>query len=163
MYFIVILYILIKHPNPYDSLLGGLFMAYIFTLASIIPIIGIAILFKLTLTKLVSNTEPVPKIISRFFITVAIIEIIPIILFVYGFANLETAASIEEVLVPAIILILVLVAGYLFVFLQKKFTIESTNEESESASQIQVLPLIVIGLMSALPISSFVAMMMMLP
>src|SRR5699024_2608142 len=150
---LVILYILIKHPNPYDSLFGGLFMAYIFTLASIIPIIGIAILFKLTLTKLVSNTETVPNIISRFFITVAIIEIIPIILIVYGFANLETAASIEEVLVTAIILILVLVAGYLFVFLQKKFTIESTNEESESASQIQVLPLIVIGLMSALPIT----------
>src|SRR5699024_11099187 len=85
-----------------------------------------------------------------------------IILFVYYFANLEIAASIEEVLVPAIILILVLVAGYLFVFLQKKFTIESTNEESESASQIQVLPLIVIGLMITLPISSFVAMMMML-
>src|SRR5699024_11907192 len=94
---IVILYILIKHPNPDDSLLGGLFMAYIFTLASIIPIIGIAILFKLTLTKLVSNTEPVPKIISRFFITVAIIEIIPIILFVYGFANLEIASRFYDV------------------------------------------------------------------
>ena len=138
-------------------------MAYIFTLASIIPIIGIAILFKSTLTKLENNTEPVPKIISRFFITVAIIEIIPIILFVYGFANLETAASIEEILIPAIILILVLVAGYLFVFLQKKFTIESTNEQNEASSQTQVLPLIVIGLMSALPISSFVAMMMMIP
>src|SRR5699024_12485692 len=105
LYFIVILYILIKHPNPYDSLLGGLFMAYIFTLASIIPIIGIAILFKLTLTKLVSNTEPVPKIISRFFITVAIIEIIPFILFVYGFAYLESAASNDEVLFQDIMLI----------------------------------------------------------
>src|SRR5699024_7686774 len=128
-------------------------MAYIFTLASIIPIIGIAILFKLTLTKLVSNTEPVPKIISRFFITVDIIENIPIILIVYGFANLQIAASIEELLVPAIILILVFVAVYLFVSLQKKCTIESTTEESESASQIQVLTLIVIGLMSASPIS----------
>src|SRR5699024_11051157 len=120
-------------------------------------------LFKLTLSKLVSNTEPVTKINSRFFITVAIIEIIPIILFVYGFANFETEARFEEVLVTSIILIFVLVTGYLFVFMQKKFTIESTNKESESASQIQVLPLIVIGLMSALPISSIVAMMMMLP
>src|SRR5699024_2088323 len=102
-------------------------MAYIFTLASIIPIIGIAIIFKLPLTTLVINTESVPKIISRFFITGVMIEIIPIILFVYCFANLEIAARNEEVLVPAIILILVLVAGYLFVFLQKKFTIESTN------------------------------------
>src|SRR5699024_3836448 len=148
LYFIVILYILIKHPNPYDRLLGGLFMAYIFTLASIILIICIAILFKLTLTKLVSNTEPVSNILSRFFINVAIIEINQIILFVYVFVILEIAVNIEEVLFPVIILILVLVAAYLFVFFQKKFTIESTNEESESASQIQVLPLIVIGLMS---------------
>src|SRR5699024_12629572 len=101
-------------------------MDYIFTLASIIPIIDIAILFKLTLTKLVSNTEPVPKIIIRFFITVAIIEIILIILFVYGFANRETAASIEEVLVSSIILIHVLVACYSFVFFKKKFKINST-------------------------------------
>src|SRR5699024_11064449 len=137
-------------------------MAYIFTLASIIPIIGIAILFKLTLTKLVSNTEPVPKIISRFFITVGIIEIIPIILFVYVFANLEIAASIEEVLVPAIILILVLIACYLIIFLQNRITIESTYEESESAWQIHVLTLIVISFMSTLPIYSFVAKIIML-
>src|SRR5690625_4657785 len=94
-------------------------MPYIFVAASIISVLLVVILFKITIEKIKEDPKAAGHAQTRFFIGVAISEIIPIILIAYGMMNIEQVTDITELYVPGLIIILTVAVALFFVILQK--------------------------------------------
>ncbi|MGE8204891.1 hypothetical protein ACQKP0_10035 [Heyndrickxia sp. NPDC080065] len=130
---------------------------YYFMFAVIIAVIGIAINFKIHMDKLKENPANRESIQSKFFIGIAIIEVIPIILVIFGFMNLTPVSNINELLLPGIITILSALLGLLFVFLQSKVDVTE-----EAKGMINTFTFIGFTLMMTFPIIAIVSMFIMI-
>src|SRR5699024_12480807 len=91
---------------------------HFFAAAVALSVLPIAIIFKISMDRLKENPEERFSIQQKFFIWVFISEIIPIILVVFGFVNLAPAETINDMLVPAIIIVAITLFGVVFIFLQ---------------------------------------------
>lgn len=125
--------------------------------AVIIAVLGIAVNFKIHIEKLKEDPSRSGSIQSKFFIGVALVEAIPIILVVIGFTKLTTVSSFNEILLPGIITIITALFGILFVFLQSKVDVTKASK-----GVINTFTYIGIMLIMAFPIIAIVSMMTML-
>ena len=132
--------------------------AYFFMIASIMAVISILIVFKIFIDKIKITPEKRGILQSKFFIGVAIAEAIPIILIVFGFMASQPVTSMNELLVPGIVIILSMAFAPFFIFLQSKVDV---TEESRAA----VSSFAAIGSMLtvSIPIISLVALFMLMP
>ncbi|MUK89697.1 hypothetical protein GMD78_15110 [Ornithinibacillus sp. L9] len=131
---------------------------YVFSLAAVLAVVPMLIVFKINIEKLKENPENIGKLQTNFFIGAAISEAIPLILIVFGIANMETVAATDELLIPGIIVILTMVIGSFFVFLQR-----SVGVPEELKEQVTTFAMVGVALINAIPIISIVSLMMMAP
>jgi len=133
-------------------------MPYIFVAAALIAVVTILIIFKISIEKIKENPDAAEKAKINFFIGVATAEIIPILLIVYGFLNIEKVASIEELYLPGLIIILAVGIASFFIFLQRTVGVEERARQATNLFAVLSL-----GLVSAFPIISIVALFTMIP
>lgn len=131
---------------------------YVFVIATILAITPILIIFKVMLGRLKENPEQSGKIQSQFFIGVALSETIPLILIVYGFMNLTTASSVEEIYAPGLIIILFTALAAFFIFIQR-----AVDVGEEIKPVVNSFALIALAMTTAIPIISIVALFSMIP
>lgn len=131
---------------------------YIFVIATILAITPILIVYKIAMDRLKENPEQNSKIYSQFFIGVALSETIPIILIIYGFANLTMVASIEEIYTPGLIIILFTALAALFIFLQR-----AVDVTEDLKGMVTTFSFIALAMSTAIPIISIVALFTMIP
>lgn len=131
---------------------------YVFVIATILAITPILVIFKVMIERIKENPEQREKAHMQFFIGVALSEFIPIILIVYGFANLTPVASIDELYTPGLIIILFTIVAAFFIFLQR------TVGVAEDIKQfINLFAMIALAMTTAIPIISIVALITMIP
>ncbi|WP_230200195.1 hypothetical protein [Bacillus niameyensis] len=99
----------------------------LFVLAAVIAVISILIVFKINLDKLKQSPENRDTLQTKFFIGVAIAEIIPIILVVLAFAASKTVTATSDLYVPGLIILLTFVFAPFFIFLQTKVDVTEKN------------------------------------
>lgn len=133
-------------------------MAYIFVLAAVLAAIPILILFKVNLEKLKENPEARGKVQNNFMVGIAVSEIIPILLIIYGFVNMEQAAGMEELYIPGLIILFVMAFSIGFIFLQKNIDVVP-----EIKSLINSFAMVSMPLTIAVPMISFIALFLMAP
>ncbi len=131
---------------------------YMFVIATILAITPIMIILKVTMERIKENPDQRNKAQTQFFIGVALSEAIPIILIVYGFSNLTAVASIEELYIPGLIIILFTVVAALFIFLQR-----TVDVEEELKQVIDSFAMVALAMTTAIPIISIVALFSMIP
>ncbi|GIO26909.1 hypothetical protein [Ornithinibacillus bavariensis] len=132
--------------------------AFLFAAAAILAVLPILFLFKLNMEKIKENPSEIGSIQTKFFIGVAISEVIPIILIVFGMMNLTPVESLNELLVPGIIVIFALIFAPFFIFLQR---FVGAPEESKQA--ITTFSMIGLALANAIPLISFISLIMLMP
>ncbi|MBP2076179.1 hypothetical protein [Oceanobacillus polygoni] len=125
---------------------------YMFTAAAIIAVIGILIVFKVNLDKIKEDPEQVAKAQSNFFIGVAIIEILPLIMIVFALIH-AVPLPIEEIYIPAFIIIILMAFAMFFIFLQRKVDVEEDRKQA-----VNQFSIIAIALANAIPIIALVLM-----
>src|SRR5690625_3084335 len=131
---------------------------YIFVIATIVAIIPILIISKIAMGRIKENPEQREKIYSQFFIGIALSETIPLILIVYGFANLSIVASIKELYVPGLIIILFTIVAAFFIFLQR-----AVDVTEDIKGMVTTFSFIALAMITAIPIISIVALFSMIP
>lgn len=89
--------------------------AYVFVAAAALAVIPIIFFFKISMEKLKENPAERDKIQVNFFKWVAISETLPIVLIVFGFMNLTSASSIEQLYSPGLLVILLMGFAALFI------------------------------------------------
>lgn len=131
---------------------------YIFVLATILAIIPILIIFKVSMERIKENPKMREKAQIQFFIGVALSEVIPIILFVYGFSNISPVQTINELYLPGIIILLMMGFAAFFIFLQRMVDVEEDLKDV-----INIFAMIGLAITNAIPIVSIVALFTMMP
>ncbi|MFD2044466.1 hypothetical protein ACFSTA_09095 [Ornithinibacillus salinisoli] len=131
---------------------------YVFVLAAILAVVPMLIVFKINMEKLKENPDQSGKLQQNFFIGAALSETVPLILIIFGIANMEEVASIEELFIPGIIVILTMVIGTFFVFLQR-----SVGVPEESKQLVTTFAMVGVALVNAIPIIALVSLFMMTP
>lgn len=131
---------------------------YIFVIATILAILPILIIFKVSMERIKEDPAQAEKAQINFIIGTALSEIIPIILVVYGFANIEPVTNIKELYMPGIIVLLTIGVSIFFMLLQRVIDVDE-----EIKNVIQIFTMIGIAFASSLPIMSIVAFFMMVP
>ena len=129
-------------------------VAYYFVAATLLAIIPILVVFKITIEKLRENPEDREQLFTRFFILVFGIEVLPIILVILGNINQEKVSDISELYVPGLTIILAYVFAYIFITMQR---INDTEVDT------RMFRIIAFALTSAIPIVSIVMLITMLP
>jgi uncharacterized membrane protein len=145
--------------------------AWLFVLATAIAVIGILFAFKNLMASLQDKIDNGQEIkigsmqqeTTRFFITVAIVEAIPILLIMYGFMQIEKLEGQSvNILLPQLIIIGILIFALIHVLMVRRDTLghrdESTEETKTIVTTLMFIGLVMIG---AIPIVSFVAILLM--
>jgi F0F1-type ATP synthase membrane subunit c/vacuolar-type H+-ATPase subunit K len=143
---------------------------WLFVVAAIIAVFGIIFAFKKMAggieTKL-ENNEPLnqgslQKEFTRFFITIAIVEVIPILLLVLGFAQMEglfTQTTNQGIMLPLSLVFLTLLFGIGNVLLTRSRLLNDHDPSNESRNMINTITFIGMGMVSSIPIVSIVALL----
>ncbi|GGF26199.1 hypothetical protein GCM10010954_26510 [Halobacillus andaensis] len=146
--------------------------SWIFVAASLIAVVGIVFCFKKFMNDIqrkMDNKTPIraeamQKENSRFFISVAIVEIIPVILIVIGFLmidSLSEALSGTEAALPLLIIAAIFLFGVINMVLTNKETLTVGTGQNEEKQAITTFTFIGIALTSSIPIVSVIATFMM--
>ncbi|HEX6593671.1 MAG TPA: hypothetical protein VF095_03670 [Bacillota bacterium] len=131
---------------------------YIFVGATFLAMIPFVVLFKISVERIKENPEQYAKTILSFFIWVALIEAIPILLIVFGMMNMAPVQTVEELYTPGLLILLLTGFAIFFVFLQRTFDIPDDLKQS-----VHQFALIAIGLVLAIPMLSIVSLFLMIP
>jgi F0F1-type ATP synthase membrane subunit c/vacuolar-type H+-ATPase subunit K len=133
-------------------------MPYIFVAAAVLAVIPILILYKVNVEKLKEKPESQGKVQTNFMIGIAVSEVIPLILIVFGFVNLEQAANIEELFIPGLIVLFTIAFSIFFIFLQKNIGVDP-----ETKKVINSFSMVSVPLATAIPTISLIALFLMMP
>ena len=131
---------------------------YIFVIAAALAVFSISIIFKISMDAIKEEPEKKNQVQTKFFIWLAISEIIPIILIVFGFINLESVPTIEALYVPGLIVIVLVGFAALFITLQR-----IVGVPSELKPFVKSFASTALATTISIPIIAIVAMMTMMP
>lgn len=131
---------------------------YIFVIATVLAIIPILIIFKVSMERIKEDPNNRAKAQIQFFIGAALSEVVPLILFVYGFSNISPVQTVNELYLPGIIILLAMGFATFFIFLQRMIDVD---EELKDVANI--FAMIGLSIASAIPIVSIVALFTMMP
>lgn len=132
--------------------------AYLFMFAAVIAALSILTVYRIFIGKVKQHPDDRPKLLSQFMIRVAISETLPLILLVLAFMNIETVTNINELYLPGLVVLITMAFVPFFIFLQTKVDV---TEETKSA--VKHSSYLAIGLAMAIPISSFVGLITLMP
>src|SRR5699024_9928139 len=103
---------------------------YIFVVATLLLVIQLVFSFNISVKWMIENTEQFIKTPVYFFIWVAMIETIPIILIVFGMMNITPVQTMEELHTPGLIILLLMGFAIFFIFLQRTFDVTDDMKHS---------------------------------
>lgn len=132
-------------------------MPYLFVTASVIAVLAISFILKWNMDKIKYDPENIEKAQMNLILGASISEIIPIILVVIGFAKMEQGMSINDLMTPFIIVLLLMGFAVTFSFLQMR-----VGTPDKIKGRVQQLGMVGLGLALPMPIISLVAFITML-
>lgn len=131
---------------------------YIFVAAAVLAVLPNLFIFKISMDRIKEFPDQLEKAQSFYFIGLALSEIIPIILVIFGFIHLNPVKSIDELFIPGIIVLLTMGFAAFFIFLQR--TIDITEEMKVAATSFAM---IAFSTVNAIPIIAIVSFFIMMP
>lgn len=125
---------------------------YLFVIAAVIASFGISIVLRSSMEKLVLEPQTFAQIQSRFFIYVAVIEALPLVLIVFGFMTLMD--STVNLFIPIAIVAVSVLVNFILNIMKKNELVSSAPDLKE-----KLMTFFLIGnvLMAAIPIVAIVA------
>lgn len=133
-------------------------IAYIFVAAAAIAVISISFIFKLSMDTIKEYPEEKESVQNKFFIWLGVSEVIPLILIVFGFMNLDTVATIEDLYIPGLFVIVLMGFAALFIILQR-----AVGVPKEIKMFVNTFSYIALGMANAIPIIALVSLLLMIP
>lgn len=124
---------------------------YYFVVAAAIAALGISLLFKMNVDKVKADPEQIGIAQRNFFIGVMGIEAMPIILLILGIVTAEPVQSVEELYLPAILIVMFLAFAIFFILLQR-----SVGVSDDSKAAVNTFSVIALALASSIPIIALV-------
>ncbi len=128
---------------------------YYFVIAAIIATFGISWAVRTAIKELANGPDKKENIQTKMFMKVAIIEVIPLILIIFGYINIHTSSS--DIIAPLVIVATVTLLNIIFIYGTSSEITKDINTPVDLKSAIMNLTMIGIALVSAIPIIAVVA------
>ncbi|REJ06493.1 hypothetical protein [Halobacillus trueperi] len=136
-------------------------MEYLFAFASILAVVGIFFVGSKMFNDLVEGTfsqEEIQKSQTRFFITAAIVEVIPIFIIASTYVNLLAGELVDLHLYVSIVIIVVFwMIGLAKLYVKGRESISFSPEENQS--QTKAVIFISLAFLSGIPIASIMMLL----
>lgn len=126
-----------------------------FIIASFIATTGISLVVRNALKNIAVNPEEITTIQSKMFISVAVVEAIPILLIILGFNGIESSTMNSTI--PAILILFVAAINAFLIRRQSKELLIHHSTKEEAKPLISALEKISYALVTAIPIVGMVA------
>ncbi len=140
-------------------------------LASLIAVIGIIVVVNKMFYQLEANlsednlvfTGVYQKEIKQFFVKVVLIESIPLLLYVYGLLQIfeVTFSNAQNIMIPMFIVVFSFVFGVFSIITYRSRTLSRGEVPKDRKTLINTMTFIAIGLLGAIPMISFVGLVLM--
>lgn len=127
---------------------------YFFAIATIIATTGIGVAIRNALQKIAENPSEKPKILTKMFLYVAAIEVIPVICIIFGFTQLEHSTVSYDI--PLALTAFFTIVNIGWCILTKRKFVHNVKEKEQKRTLQETLWLS-LGLILAIPILSVVA------
>src|SRR5699024_1780531 len=146
-----------KFPGDFEG--GGkMHASYYFVIATALAVLPIAFIFKISLERLIEDPSSIEKTQTKFFLWIAIVESLPILFVIFGFINAEPVQTMNELMMPGIIVFMLAAFGVIFILLQRLSRIPE-----EIKGTVNTFVAIGSALINSIPIISIVALLTMMP
>ena len=146
-----------KFPGDFEG--GGkMHASYYFVIATALAVLPIAFIFKISLERLIEDPSSIEKTQTKFFLWIAVVETLPILFVIFGFINAEPVQTMNELMMPGIIVVMLAAFGVIFILLQRLSRIPE-----EIKGTVNTFVAIGIALINSIPIISIVALLTMMP
>jgi len=129
---------------------------FIFVIIAAIAVFPTLIAFKVIIERIKAKDVTRDRGLIQFFISIAVIEIIPILLIFYAYSNLSRVSDFNEIIVPGLLIFVFVAVGAFFIFLQGNLGVPK-----EEKQQMRIFTLIGIALMNAIPMMCIIGLLMM--
>mgnify|MGYP001305469544 CR=1 FL=1 len=126
---------------------------YVFMLAAVVNVVPIVFLFKVLIGRLKEDTSLRNSIMTKFFIGVATIEVIPILLIVYGMMDQEKY-PMSEMVVPGAVVLLMMGLASIAILLQRRIDVPAEAKET-----VNTFTFVALALAMSIPIISIVGLL----
>ena len=130
--------------------------AYIFVIASILSVVPVILILKMTVKQLIENPDDINQIFKRFYTYIALSKIAPVVLLIIGMVNIEKGVEISSLYVPLAIILLVVTYALSFISSQKSLNIEENTQDKITLLATTSRPLIL-----SIPVMSVIFIFMM--
>lgn len=131
-------------------------MEYLFLLASLIAVFGMSLASNKMTNNLAEGQltqQKIQSIQTKFFISAAVVELLPIVLIVLAFADLETGSiSSIHMYIAIALIVLIWIITLVKMFFKGQETIKMVDGDSKQ--QVTAAVYIAIAFMSGIPIAS---------
>lgn len=124
---------------------------YFYVIAAAMAVLGVLFFFKTNVEKMKANPEARGVAQTNFFIGVALSEVIPIALIIFAFSTTEPTFEMNDVMVPGIIILVLMVVSTFFIFLQR-----AVGVPEESRNIVNQFSMIAMAMANAVPIIALV-------
>lgn len=131
---------------------------YYFVIATALAVLPIAFIYKITLERLIDKPDSGDTLQMDFFKWIAIAEILPIVFVIFGFINLGPVDTMNELIFPGLLVIILMVFGIAFIVMQRFAGIPDDLKMT-----INTLTMVGIMLINSIPLISIVALFLMAP
>src|SRR5699024_63553 len=127
-------------------------------IATALAVLPIAFIFKISLERLIEDPSSIAKIQTKFFLWIAIVEVLPILFVIFGFINAEPVQTMNDLMVPGIIVLMLAAFGIICTLVQR---LARVPEDVKGPANPFVA--IRIALVDSIPIISIIALLTMMP
>lgn len=119
-------------------------VAYYFVAATLIAVIPILVVFKITIERIRQNPDELKQLFQKFILSIAVIDMLPILFTILGFVHLEPGYDIADVVTPTLIVMVTYIVAVVFIFIQRinDIEIDTSAFRRMSLSFITPFPLI---------------------
>lgn len=145
--------------------------AWLFVLSTLIAVVGIGVVFRKMMSSLEERiiekqsvtAESFQKEQSKFFLKIALVEIIPILFVVLGFTQLATyeVTTQTEILFPLAIVIIIAFFGVWSIVISRRELFANENISEQTKKLVNTSVLIGLAVINAFPIIAIVGILSM--
>lgn len=99
---------------------------YIFVAAAFLSVISMLIIFNVNIAKLKKDSGQISKVQKQFFIGAALSKIAPTLLLILGILNMPSNIVIDDLYVPWLLILIIVIYGFYHVSRKKKVNTNHT-------------------------------------
>lgn len=113
---------------------------YLFVTAALLSVVSVVLIFAFFANKLKDKPDRYNQIQKNLFIGVAMSKIVPVIMLIFAILRMPSGITIERLIIPWAIIIIVVITGFVYISSQRKLNLEPYKQRAVNTLVVVTRP-----------------------